>query len=149
MATRRDFEQTSFLYGGNSSYIEELYARYLTDPSSIDTSWRAYFDDLEPENRGLFTRSRAALATEVWKWLRIGQPGVVRDTVTSTTPPSETLIDRTIPSVTMSCRSSGSTTTLSASRICSLVGMRFILAAKGTGPLGRRFEPGGRFAAKT
>ena len=61
MATRREFEQTSFLYGGNSSYIEELYARYLTDPSSIDASWRAYFDDLEPENRGLFARSRAAL----------------------------------------------------------------------------------------
>ena len=34
MATRRDLEQTSFLYGGNSSYIEELYARYLTDPAS-------------------------------------------------------------------------------------------------------------------
>ena len=61
MATRRDFEQTSFLYGGNSSYIEELYARYLTDPASIDPSWRAYFDDLEPENRSLFARSRAAL----------------------------------------------------------------------------------------
>ena len=61
MATRRDFEQTSFLYGGNGSYIEELYARYLTDPASVDPSWRAYFDDLEPENRGLFARSRAAL----------------------------------------------------------------------------------------
>ncbi len=62
MATRRDFEQTSFLYGGNSSYIEELFARYLTDPASVDASWRAYFDDLEPENRGLFARSRAALS---------------------------------------------------------------------------------------
>ena len=61
MATRREFEQTSFLYGGNSSYIEELFARYLTDSSSVDASWRAYFDDLEPENRGLFVRSRAAL----------------------------------------------------------------------------------------
>ena len=73
---------------------------------------------------------RAALTTEVWKWLRIGQPGVVSDTVTSTTPPSETSIDRTIPSVTMSCRSSGSMTTLRASRICSLVGMGSILAGR-------------------
>ena len=29
MAKRRELEQTSFLYGGNSSFIEELYARYL------------------------------------------------------------------------------------------------------------------------
>jgi 2-oxoglutarate dehydrogenase E1 component len=41
MAKRRELEQTSFLYGGNSSFIEELYARYLTDPASIDPSWRA------------------------------------------------------------------------------------------------------------
>ncbi|MFO1074284.1 MAG: 2-oxoglutarate dehydrogenase E1 component [Geminicoccaceae bacterium] len=61
MARRLELEQTSFLYGGNSSFIEELYARYLTDPASIDASWRAYFDELEPENRALFERARAAL----------------------------------------------------------------------------------------
>ncbi|HEX6011085.1 MAG TPA: 2-oxoglutarate dehydrogenase E1 component, partial [Geminicoccaceae bacterium] len=61
MAKRRELEQTSFLYGGNSSFIEELYARYLTDPAGVDPSWRAYFDELEPENRALFERARAAL----------------------------------------------------------------------------------------
>ena len=30
--------------------------------------------------------ARTASATAVWKWLRIGQPGVVSETVTSTTP---------------------------------------------------------------
>jgi 2-oxoglutarate dehydrogenase E1 component len=60
MATRRDLEQTSFLYGGNSAFLEELYARYLSEPAAIDPSWRAYFDDLGPENRSLFERSRAA-----------------------------------------------------------------------------------------
>ena len=62
MAKRLELEQTSFLYGGNSSFIEELYARYLTDPTTVDSSWRAYFDELEPENRALFQRARAALA---------------------------------------------------------------------------------------
>ena len=62
MATRRELEQTRFLYGGNSSFIEELYARYLADPASVEPSWRAYFDALEPENRVLFERARAALA---------------------------------------------------------------------------------------
>ena len=61
MAKRRELEQTSFLYGGNGSFIEELYARYLADPAEVDPSWRAYFDELEPENRALFERARAAL----------------------------------------------------------------------------------------
>ena len=61
MATRRELEQTSFLNGGNSSFIEELYGRYLGDPGSVDPSWRSYFDGLDPENRSLFERARAAL----------------------------------------------------------------------------------------
>ena len=34
------------LGGSNQSYIEELYERYLEDPSSVDQSWRATFDAL-------------------------------------------------------------------------------------------------------
>ena len=30
------FEQTSFLYGGNARFIEELYARFLENPASVD-----------------------------------------------------------------------------------------------------------------
>jgi 2-oxoglutarate dehydrogenase E1 component len=62
MAKRRDLEETSFLYGGNGAFLDELYARYLIDPSTIDASWRTYFDELGPENRALFQRARAAVA---------------------------------------------------------------------------------------
>ena len=34
------------LGGSNQSYIEELYERYLEDPSAVDESWRATFDAL-------------------------------------------------------------------------------------------------------
>jgi 2-oxoglutarate dehydrogenase E1 component len=61
MATRRELEQTAFLYGGNSAFIEGLYARYLEDPATIDPSWRAYFDDLGSESATLFRQSRAVL----------------------------------------------------------------------------------------
>jgi 2-oxoglutarate dehydrogenase E1 component len=61
MATRRDLEQTSFLNGGNGNFLEELYARWLIEPAAVDASWRGYFDDLGPENRVLFERTRAAL----------------------------------------------------------------------------------------
>ena len=61
MAKRRELEQTAFLYGGNSAFIEDLYARYLEDPAAVDPSWRAYFDELGPETRALFELSQAAL----------------------------------------------------------------------------------------
>ena len=48
MAKRRELEQTAFLYGGNSAFIEDLYGRYLEDPAAVDLSWRAYFDELGP-----------------------------------------------------------------------------------------------------
>ena len=43
--------RTSFLWGGNAAYVEDLQARYLKDPSSVDPAWKAFFDDLgdEPE----------------------------------------------------------------------------------------------------
>ena len=39
------------LGGSNQSYIEELYERYLEDPSSVDESWRATFDAIAKNNR--------------------------------------------------------------------------------------------------
>ena len=47
-------------------------------------------------------RALTASDTPVWKWSRIGQPGVVSETVTSTTPLGWTSTERTISSVTMS-----------------------------------------------
>ena len=40
------FLLTSFLYGGNADYIEELYARFKTDPTSVDPTWASYFGKL-------------------------------------------------------------------------------------------------------
>ncbi len=39
-------DQTSFLYAGNSAFIESLYAKYLGDPNSVDPSWRQLFEAL-------------------------------------------------------------------------------------------------------
>jgi 2-oxoglutarate dehydrogenase E1 component len=40
------FEQTSFLYGANATFIAELYTRYLADPAAVDPSWRGFFAEL-------------------------------------------------------------------------------------------------------
>ncbi len=39
-------DATSFLFGTNASFIEGLYAQYLSDPNSVDGTWRAFFDAL-------------------------------------------------------------------------------------------------------
>jgi len=40
------FEQTSFLYGGNAQFIEQLQASYERDPNSVDAGWREFFATL-------------------------------------------------------------------------------------------------------
>ncbi|WP_048644979.1 2-oxoglutarate dehydrogenase E1 component [Nitratireductor soli] len=40
---------TSFLYGGNAAYIEELYASYQDNPSSVNEDWRAFFGALKDD----------------------------------------------------------------------------------------------------
>ncbi|MFD0916665.1 2-oxoglutarate dehydrogenase E1 component [Pseudahrensia aquimaris] len=40
------FANTSFLYGGNAGYIEELYADYKRNPSSVSAEWQQFFGDL-------------------------------------------------------------------------------------------------------
>ncbi len=40
------FEASSFLQGANADYVEQLYANYAADPSSVDASWQAFFASL-------------------------------------------------------------------------------------------------------
>ena len=39
--------ETSFLYGGNAAFVEDLYARWNTDPGSVEPSWQAFFASLQ------------------------------------------------------------------------------------------------------
>ena len=41
------FALSSFLYGGNAAYIEDLYARYEADPNSVDAEWQDFFGSLK------------------------------------------------------------------------------------------------------
>ncbi len=34
----------SYIYSGNAAFIEGLYERYLSEPESVESSWRKYFD---------------------------------------------------------------------------------------------------------
>jgi len=40
------FTENSCLFGGSSAYLEEMYEAYLTDPQSVTSDWRKYFESL-------------------------------------------------------------------------------------------------------
>ncbi|MDC3104232.1 2-oxoglutarate dehydrogenase E1 component [Candidatus Pelagibacter bacterium] len=45
------YKKTSFLAGNNSEFINEFYADYLSDPNSLPTSWRQFFEGLSDEQK--------------------------------------------------------------------------------------------------
>jgi 2-oxoglutarate dehydrogenase E1 component len=50
------YKKTSFLGGNNSSFIEEFYADYLTDPEKLPEGWKTFFDGLK-ENREIISKN--------------------------------------------------------------------------------------------
>jgi 2-oxoglutarate dehydrogenase E1 component len=54
------FSVTSFLYGGNADYIEELQAAYQDDPSSVTDEWRVFFDALKDDGNDVRKNARGA-----------------------------------------------------------------------------------------
>ncbi|MEZ5841357.1 MAG: 2-oxoglutarate dehydrogenase E1 component [Hyphomicrobiales bacterium] len=46
------FANSSFLYGSNAGYIEDLYERFVQDPNSVDAEWQAFFTGLKDEPAG-------------------------------------------------------------------------------------------------
>jgi 2-oxoglutarate dehydrogenase E1 component len=48
------YKKTSFLAGSNSQFINEFYADYISDPSSLPESWRNFFDGLSDNDRLIY-----------------------------------------------------------------------------------------------
>ncbi|TMH64051.1 MAG: 2-oxoglutarate dehydrogenase E1 component [Betaproteobacteria bacterium] len=43
----RQFQDNSYLFGGNAPFIEDLYEKYLANPQSVPEQWREYFDRMQ------------------------------------------------------------------------------------------------------
>ncbi|HZV85439.1 MAG TPA: thiamine pyrophosphate-dependent enzyme, partial [Brevundimonas sp.] len=56
------FAETSFLYGSNASFIEDLHERWAADPASVSGEWRAFFDQLRDNADSV----RASAAAGSW-----------------------------------------------------------------------------------
>ena len=55
-----EFERTSFLYGGNAAYVEEMQARFEDDPQSVSADWREFFSGLKDEAEEVRRSARGA-----------------------------------------------------------------------------------------
>ena len=45
-----NFKENDFLFGGNSVFIEEIYQKYIQNPSSVDASWQEFFRNYADQN---------------------------------------------------------------------------------------------------
>ncbi len=52
------FARTSFLYGTNAGFIEDLYARYEKDPAAVDAEWREFFQSLKDDGAAVAREAR-------------------------------------------------------------------------------------------
>ncbi len=62
------FELTSFLYGGNADYIEQLQASYEDDPGSVAPQWREFFGTLKDDAGDVRKNAQGA------SWAKPGWP---------------------------------------------------------------------------
>ncbi|QTL05844.1 2-oxoglutarate dehydrogenase E1 component [Aquabacter sp. L1I39] len=62
------FLATSFLYGANAAWIEDLYARYEADPSSVDAQWQSFFSALKDDPNEVRKNAEGA------SWKKSGWP---------------------------------------------------------------------------
>ncbi|MFW2543401.1 2-oxoglutarate dehydrogenase E1 component [Primorskyibacter sp. 2E107] len=70
------FHASSFMQGHNAEYLEQMYARYASDPNAVDASWQAFFAQLGDD--GMDVKKEAAGPS----WARADWPPVPDDDLT-------------------------------------------------------------------
>jgi 2-oxoglutarate dehydrogenase E1 component len=62
------FSMTSFLHGTNAAYVEELYADWQKDPTSVGQEWRDFFAAMKDDAADVEKNARGA------SWKKPGWP---------------------------------------------------------------------------
>jgi 2-oxoglutarate dehydrogenase E1 component len=84
------FAQSSFLYGNNASFIEDLYARYESDPTAVDAQWQAFFQSLKDDRTAVLDSATGP------SWQRPDWPLLPHDELTSALDGDWRAIDQAI-----------------------------------------------------
>jgi 2-oxoglutarate dehydrogenase E1 component len=82
----QQFLRNSYLFGGNTPYVEDLYERYLDNPGSVPDKWRAYFDRMQlvPAADGSTSSHDVAHAPIVESFAQRAKAGTLRPAVAAT-----------------------------------------------------------------
>ncbi len=59
-AQNESFADTSFLYGGNATYVAQLQDAYEQNPASVDPEWREFFEALKDDKAVVEKNARGA-----------------------------------------------------------------------------------------
>ncbi|MGB5902421.1 MAG: 2-oxoglutarate dehydrogenase E1 component [Xanthobacteraceae bacterium] len=71
------FALSSFLYGANATYIDDLYALYEKDPKSVDPEWQEFFGSLKDKPADVQKNAEGP------SWARANWPLTPKDDLTS------------------------------------------------------------------
>src|SRR5690348_14226945 len=96
--TNAVFEATSFLYGANAAFIEDMQARYQADPNSVDESWRNFFAGLAERSAARASWARKDWvddADDITRALTGGPAAAAAARVGKATPREATVLDLT------------------------------------------------------
>ncbi|MDA9244377.1 2-oxoglutarate dehydrogenase E1 component, partial [Amylibacter sp.] len=75
--TNEQLHASSFLQGHNAEYVEKLYAQYVKNPSSVDSSWQDFFSELADDISDVVAEASGP------SWSRPDWPPVPNDDLTS------------------------------------------------------------------
>ncbi|MBT3953196.1 MAG: 2-oxoglutarate dehydrogenase E1 component [Rhodobacterales bacterium] len=75
--TNEQLHASSFLQGHNAEYVEKLYAKYVENPSSVDSSWQDFFSELADDISDVVAEASGP------SWSRPDWPPVPNDDLTS------------------------------------------------------------------
>ncbi|MFU8865975.1 MAG: 2-oxoglutarate dehydrogenase E1 component, partial [Rhodobacterales bacterium] len=71
------FHASSFMQGHNAEYLEQLYARYASDPNAVDEAWQAFFKAMGDTDQDVQREAEGP------SWARADWPPAPSDELTS------------------------------------------------------------------
>src|SRR3954464_7114519 len=84
------FALSSFLQGTNATYIDEIYARYEKDPSSVDAEWQEFFKSLNDQPGDIRKNAQGP------SWERANWPLIPQDDLTSALDGNWAEVEKTV-----------------------------------------------------
>ncbi|PSO26428.1 2-oxoglutarate dehydrogenase E1 component [Bradyrhizobium sp. MOS002] len=84
------FALSSFLQGTNATYIDEIYARYEKDPSSVDAEWQEFFKSLNDQPGDMSKNAQGP------SWERANWPLTPQDDLTSALDGNWAEVEKTV-----------------------------------------------------